>query len=297
MKINSDNLKTLGTSFNARFKGGMSLAPSQRALVATTVPSTTGKEEYGWLGQVPGVREWLGDRVIQNLEAHDYSIKNKEWELTLGVKRTHIEDDNIGIYGPMFEEMGRSAEAHPEQLVWELLKAGFTSTCYDGQYFFDTDHPVLDAAGVPQSVANTDGGSGAPWVLLDDTRAIKPIIFQERKKAQFIAKDNPEDERVFMNNEFLYGVDSRYNVGFGFWQFAWGSKQTLNAANYGAARAALGGMKGDYGKPLGLRGTLLCVPPSLESAGLKLLNSELASGGETNEWKGTAKLAVVPWLA
>jgi phage major head subunit gpT-like protein len=56
-------------------------------------------------------------------------------------------------------------------------------------------------------------------------------------------------------------------------------------------------MKGDYGRPLGIKPTHLIVPPTLESAGRKILNSELGTGGETNEWKGTAELAVVPWLA
>jgi len=78
---------------------------------------------------------------------------------------------------------------------------------------------------------------------------------------------------------------------------AWGSKQTLNAANYATARAAIAGMKGDHGVPMGLTPNLLVVPPSLESAGRKLLNSEYATGGETNEWKGTAELVVSPWLA
>lgn len=55
-------------------------------------------------------------------------------------------------------------------------------------------------------------------------------------------------------------------------------------------------MKADGGSPLGLVGNLLVVPQSLESAGRKLLNSEYGSGGETNEWKGTAELLVVPWL-
>lgn len=56
-------------------------------------------------------------------------------------------------------------------------------------------------------------------------------------------------------------------------------------------------MKGDNGLPLGLTPNLLVVPPSLESAARKILNSEYAAGGETNEWKGTADLLVSPWLA
>ena len=109
--------------------------------------------------------------------------------------------------------------------------------------------------------------------------------------------DNPDDPNVFNRKEFQYGVDGRSNVGFGFWQFAWGSKQTLDAAHYATGRAAIMGMKGDYGKPLGLVPDLLVVPPSLEGAGRQILQSQLVNGGESNQWAGTAELLVVPWLA
>lgn len=297
MIINSGNLRTLNTSFNGAFKNGLGMAPPDYQAVATTVRSTTGKEEYGWLGSMPGMREWLGDRVVQNMATHDYTIKNRDWEGTYGVRRSHVEDDNIGIYSPMFTEIGRAVAAHPNEQVFGLLKAGFTTPCYDGQFFFDVDHPVLGADGVEISVANTDGGAGTPWFLLDDSRALKPIIYQLRKDPQFVAKDNPDDENVWRRAEFEYGVDYRANVGFGFWQFAWGSRQPLNPANYALARASISGMKGDYGRPLGLMPRTLVVPPSLESAALRIVNNELIDGGNTNEWKGTATVKVVPWLA
>lgn len=298
MLLNTTSLRSLYTGFNSAFQSGFSGVAAQYDRVALTVPSTTRSNEYGWLGQFPRIREWIGDRVIQNLEAHTYSIRNRSFELTVGVEREDIEDDNLGLYGPMFTELGRAAATFPDEMVWPLVKSGFTSKCYDGQYFFDTDHPVLDETGTAQSVSNTGGGSGTPWFLMDVSRGIKPFIFQQRKTfSNLIRKDEEKDENVFNAKKFVYGLDGRCNVGFGFWQLAFGSKQTLDAAAYAAARAALMGMKGDYGKPLGIMPNLLVVPPALESAGRKILNSELGSGGETNEWKGTAELLVVPWLA
>ncbi len=297
MIINHGTLRTLGTTFSGLFNRGKERARTQRSLVSTPVPSSTKENEYGWLGDLPGMREWLGDRVINQMAANAYTIRNRKWEQTIAVQADDIRDDNTGVYSLRFELMGTAAAAHPEQLVFQTLKAGFATNCYDGQYFFDTDHPVLDENGAVTSVANTDGGSGAPWFLIDNTRGVLPIILQEREPLSFAALDNLDDPRVFMSDEFVYGSRARYNAGYGFWQFCWGSKQPLTPANYGAARAALGNMKGDYGRPLGVMGTLLVVPPSLESAGLKILNNELGSGGESNEWKGTAKLEVVPWLA
>ncbi len=299
MLVNAANLDGLRVGFKTSFQRGLGMAPSLYTRVATVVPSSAREEKYGWLGKLPKLREWIGARAVQNLQQHDYAIKNRHFELTIGVDRNDIEDDNLGIYAPLFEEMGRSTAAHPDDLSFGLLKAGFSTVCYDGQNFFDTDHPVLDKNGVPQSVANTDAepGSGAPWFLLDASRALKPVIFQERKAFEFVAKDRVTDDNVFNNREFIYGTDGRNNVGFGFWQFCWGSKKTLDATSYAAARAAISGMKGDYEQPLGLMPNLLVVPPSLEGAARKLLANELGAGGETNEWKGTAELLVVPWLA
>ncbi len=298
MLINSAALRSLYTGFSTAFQAGFAGVTPMYSRVAVSVPSSTRSNEYGWLGQMPRIREWIGDRVINNLSTIGYTIRNKPYELTIGVNRDDIEDDNIGIYGPMFQEFGRSGAVFPDELVWALLKAGFSTPCYDGQYFFDTDHPVLDENGVAQSVSNTGGGSGSPWFLMDTTRAIKPIIYQERKAfGNLVRKDQETDDNVFSKKEFVYGLDGRCNVGFGFWQLAYGSKQTLDGAGYGAARAAMSSQKGDYGKPLGIVPNLLVVGPADESKGRKILNSELGTGGETNEWKGTAELLVVPWLA
>lgn len=297
MIINRQTLTTLGIGFKASYQGGLEMAPKDHLRVATEVPSSNSAEEYGWLGKFPSVREWLGDRVIQNIRQHGYTIRNRDFELTVAVDRNHIQDDNLGIYGPMFTEMGESTAAHEAQLVYALLTAGFSTAGYDGVNFFSTSHPVRDANDAVVNVANTDGGSGTPWFLIDASRALKPIILQKRKEWEFVSKDSPTDDNVFMRKEFLYGSDARMNVGLGFWQIAWGSRQALNAANYATARAGMMGMKGDGGRPLGIRPNLLVVPPSLESAGRKLLKSELTTGGETNEWAGTAELLVTPWLA
>ncbi len=298
MKITSGSLDSLRVGFKTNFQRGLGQAAPMWSRVATKVQSSTRSEKYGWLGKMPNIREWFGDRVVQNLSEFDYEIKNRSFELTIGVDRDDIEDDTLGTYGPLFEEMGMSTAAFPEQLVWPLLSAGFTTPCYDGQFFFDTDHPVIGADGTTVgSVANTDGGSGTPWFLLCSKRALKPIIFQERKPFEFVSMDDPKDPNVFRKKEYQYGVDGRANVGFGFWQFAWGSKQTLNAANYEAARVAISSFKGDYGRPLGLVPDLLVVPPSLEGAAKSILSSQLINGGESNKWAGTAEPLVVPWLA
>jgi len=296
MIITGPALKTLGTSFNALFSGGLGQVAGQRDAIASTVPSSTKTNEYSWLGELPGMREWIGDRQVNQLKGHGYSIDNKDFEHTVEVRRTDIEDDNIGQYNMRFTAQGLACARHPEQLVWGALANGHNNLCYDGQYFFDTDHPVIDVNGVTQSVSNSLAGAGTPWFLIDDMQPVKPIIFQERQKMRWVPQDNPENPEVFNRNVYKYGVDYRANVGYGMWQFAVRSQAALDAANYEAARVALANMTGDYGAKIGARGRLLVVPAALEGAGVRLLNNQMNAAGASNEWAGTAKLLVCDWL-
>ena len=303
MIINRANLDTLFAAYNAAFRRGLigMQASSQYMQVAMTVRSGTAEEVYPWLGKIPGMKEWIGERVIENLRQHGFTIRNKDYEDTISVDRNQIEDDQYGVYNTMFEALGEAVAAHPDELVWPLLKAGFGTPCYDGQNFFDSDHPVLDADGGAGTVSNLDvtgNDTTNPWFLLDLRGTMKPIVFQQRKRADNIVRmDREQDDNVFMRREFIYGVDCRDNVGFGLWQKSWGSKKALDVDAYERGRVAMLGMKGDYGRPLGVMPTHLVVPPALEKDGLEILNAERNAAGATNVYRGTAELVVVPWLA
>lgn len=289
MIVNSQTLRGIYIAFNTLFTKAFEGQKPTYERVATVVPSTTDAETYAWLGDIPGMREWLGDREIQNLQGSDYTIKNKDFELTVGVDRNAIEDDKIGLYNPSIQMLAESAALHPDELVYTLLASGFSALCYDGKPFFATDHPVGEGAVsnkitdqlsleayvaarammrayknskgrslglvpdllvVPPALEgkareilvaeyingtkNTMAGtaeihveprltSDKAWFLLDTKRPIKPIIYQQRKKAKFVSITEETSENVFMQKKYLYGVDSRGNTGFGFWQMAVGS--------------------------------------------------------------------------
>jgi phage major head subunit gpT-like protein len=64
------------------------------------------------------------------------------------------------------------------------------------------------------------------WYLFDTKKAVKSMIFQQRRVPQVVMINKPDDESVFMNKEFKFGVDSRDNAGYGLWQLAYGSDGT-----------------------------------------------------------------------
>ena len=296
MIINSQTLDLAYRGFKTVVSDAMMQAPAFGKDIAMTVPSGSRDETYGWLGSFPAMREGLGPRNVQNLVANGFTIQNRKFESTLEILREELADDKLGLFKPMFAEMGQAAVRHPEELIFGLLASGFTQTCYDGQFFFDTDHPVTAADGSVSVVSNFQGGAGTPWYLLDTSRSVRPIIWQEREPDAFLQITQENSDFVFLNDRYLYGIRARVNAGFGLWQLAYGSRQTLNAANYAAARAAMMGFTADGGRKLGVSPTILLVPPALEEAALNIVNTEFGSAGASNPWKGTAKLIVTPYL-
>ena len=296
MIVNQDSIALSFKGFKTVFTDAYLETPTNADKIAMTVPSSSRDETYGWMGQFPSLREWIGPRQVKNLEAHGFTIKNRKFESTVEIARDDIADDRLGIFKPVFAEMGQTTRRHPEEMIFGLLASGFATNCYDGQFFFDTDHPVTDAEGNTLSISNHQGGSGTPWYLMDTSRSIKPLIWQEREKYEFQQLTRDDDDYVFTNDKYLYGIRARVNAGFGLWQLAYGSKQALTAANYATARAAMIGLTTDGGRKLGVTPTVLVVPPALESDALTLLNTEYATGGASNPWKGTAAVIVTPYL-
>lgn len=292
MIINKQSLADVFTGLNTVFNNAFSATESHLDKLASVAPSSSKEEDYCWLGSFPGMREWIGDREIHNPEAFTYSIKNRTFESTFAVSREDIEDDKLGVYKPITQQLGELSKTHPDELIFGLLKNGFSKPCYDGQYFFDTDHPVKDA-----SVSNMQAGSGPAWFLLDTTKQVKPLIFQKRRDYKLTALNNDGDENVFMRNEYVYGVDARVNAGYGLWQFAFGSKAQLNAENYAAARAAMRSMKSYSGRPLLIAPSIMVVGPELEDTARKLLIAQQDAAGASNIYAGTAELIVTGWLA
>lgn len=303
--INAASLQTLRTMVRAEFQNALLNVEPLYKKVASVVPSNTKSNTYGWLGSMPSFREWIGDRVINSIKEHGYTITNRTFENTIGISRDDVEDDTVGTYKPMVAMLAQEGMEFPDELVFDLLAAGFTSLCYDGQNFFDTDHPVNaehDGTGADSSVANMvlDGAyTGEPWFVLDTTRPLLPLIFQERRKLDLNTLFNPTDPAVWTKNEFQFGADMRCEAGFGFWQMAFGNKRALNADNLWDTIEKMKGFTRDGGKKLKIRPSLLVVPASLEKVATKLLTRELVDENGTsveNELKGKLELLVVPGL-
>ncbi|RUU23726.1 hypothetical protein EOD08_25735 [Mesorhizobium sp. M6A.T.Ca.TU.002.02.2.1] len=296
MDINASTLRSIYTGLSTAFNARLETTKTLYRTVAMDVPSSTAMNEYPRMDDLPGIREWIGDRLVHDLSASNYIIRNKEFEGTVGVKRSSIEDDQFGFYTTIASQMGQDAAEFPDQLVWPLWKKGDATLCYDGQNFFDTDHPGFDENGAETSVSNFTAGAGPAWYLVDDTRVIQPMVFQKRKPFKLVPMDKETDPNVFMKGQYLYGVDGRCNAGFGLWQLAHMSKATLTPANFKAARDALGAIRKKNGQIINIRPTKLIVPQALEADAKQVVEAQLINGGDSNIWFKASEVVVVPQL-
>jgi phage major head subunit gpT-like protein len=108
--------------------------------VAMLFNSTQETETYKWLGMVPGMREWLGGRQPKGLRENGISITNKKYESTMDVNVDDLRRDKTGQLMIRIGEQARRANAHWASLLSTLILNAPSTVCYDGQYFFDTNH-------------------------------------------------------------------------------------------------------------------------------------------------------------
>lgn len=102
-------------------------------------------ETYRWLGQSPQMREWIGGRQAKGFRNDGVVIPNKEFEATLEVLVRDLRRDKTGQTLVRVRELAERTNAHWAKLLTALIVAGESAVCYDGQFFFDTDHAEDDS--------------------------------------------------------------------------------------------------------------------------------------------------------
>lgn len=97
-------------------------------------------ESYGWLGMSPAMREWIGSRNAKGFRENGITITNKHFETTMQVALRDLRRDKSRQVMARINDMADRTNAHFASLLSTLILNGASTTCYDGQYFFDTDH-------------------------------------------------------------------------------------------------------------------------------------------------------------
>lgn len=107
--------------------------------------SDQASEEYAWLGQTPQLREWIGGRNAKGFRESSQTIRNLHYESTIDILIKNLRRDKSGQALLRIAEMAQRTNAHWASLLSTLILSGPSTDCYDGDYFFDTDHEEGDS--------------------------------------------------------------------------------------------------------------------------------------------------------
>lgn len=158
-------------------------APTVLPKLATVAPSDKSSETYGWLGDVPAMREFVDERVVGGFTDTSYTITNKTWESTIDIKRSEIEDDQTKKLPVRINDLAARAKQHADELLYTALVNGTTENGYDAYDFFGTAHPIRGKQTATQS--NLLTGTGTTVAAL-----------KEDFKAALAAMKNFKDEHA-----------------------------------------------------------------------------------------------------
>lgn len=290
MPVNHGTLQTVERQVtNAYLKGLTSFSDPIWSLIAQEVSMKTKTVEAPIMGMLGPLREWVGPRVLETLEAHGYTITAKKFEKTAHIEREAIDDDTHGVWMPQFQDLGLQAAAWPDQQCCLKLETGESSNCYDGLPFFSASHPTNN---IQTTFSNLAGSGSAAWYLFDTTKAIKPMFWGLRDAPEFTNFWDLKDPNVFWLDKYVSGVRARGVADWGFPQFAYKVKGALDATNFESAQVAMMSLTNAKGENLGVKPNLAIIPTVHKQAAQRLWDRERLASGEDNINKGAIKYLI-----
>jgi len=156
--IDIATLNAIEKMVRAEFGGAFVGVPTSYQLFTTEIVDTEYISWFEWIGGLPRVKEWVGNRQIQQLKNYDYSIKSKDWEMTVLQQYAKFWDKSGTKLAAMVKQKisGMAAQFrrdYPAETIIQALEAGTSAKAYDDVAFFS------DVSGV-RTFDNLLGGSG-----------------------------------------------------------------------------------------------------------------------------------------
>lgn len=143
--------------------------------VSSMFSSNQESETYKWLGMAPALREWVGGRNAKGFRENGITITNKTFEATLEVLVDEIRRDKTGQVMTRVRELAERTNSHWAKLLSTLIVNGESAVCYDGQYFFDTDHSEGDSGTQSNDITSDVTTTTAPTASEMETAILKSV--------------------------------------------------------------------------------------------------------------------------
>lgn len=143
--------------------------PADMVNLAMRTTSDGAYEKYGWLGDIPGIRQWIGAKKFRELLDFNYEIRNLPFYGGFMIDKNDLRDDKLGAYEMRVRDLPVKMEEYKRQLISKLITGGTTGKAFDGIAFFS------DATGV-RTIDNLLGGTGVDTLAKIRADILQAII-------------------------------------------------------------------------------------------------------------------------
>lgn len=179
------------------------------APISMLFTSDQDQETYKWLGMPPALREWIGGRAAKGFRENGITIVNKTWEGTLVLPVDWVRRDKTGQIMIRINELAARASELDSKLLSLLIDNGAGNTygnCYDGQYFFDTDHSEGDSGTQTNNLVVSDYSNLNVGTATAPTAAELNLAILDVIQHMFGFKDDQGEPMNANANSFLVMV-------------------------------------------------------------------------------------------
>lgn len=151
--VDAGLLEEVHQTFTGFLFGSLGQNPrwTQALDLASELPTKGNVAKTKMADRAYGVHEWIDERHKAKIRHFDHEVEVKRWANAISLDADDLDDEdlNLGQYRTLISEMGDDFDEHKHSLLIDLLTNGFTGAlglAYDGQFFFDTDHPLPGGA-------------------------------------------------------------------------------------------------------------------------------------------------------
>lgn len=162
-------LEAAYVTYSTIFDAALAVASVIYPALATVMNDVGPQTDFKWLGSVPLMQEWDGQRPISKLRAESHTLTTRWFANGIELSVDDVREDKLGLVRPRIAQLAKAAPRKIDSKVVDMYVQGFAAGAgalgltYDGQYLIDSDHTASGSGGTSQSNLQTGGVGEANW--------------------------------------------------------------------------------------------------------------------------------------
>jgi phage major head subunit gpT-like protein len=146
MDITPGSLSALYVKYSQLFQQSILNIGINWPKFAQLFESSTTTETHVWADRIPQMRQWFGDREVDNISLRTYSLTNQPFEKTLELDAFNVSDNKINAFAPAVQMLTMQSAKWADNLFFNstygAISGGTSFVTFDGQPFWSASHPA-----------------------------------------------------------------------------------------------------------------------------------------------------------